>query len=180
MSATNSAARRYARAAFELARETGQLEAVHGDLASLGDLLESSPELLAFITNPVVPTDRMIAGLDALIKPHVCELTYRFLLFLESRDRLDLIAEICAAFDDAYLQEQGIVRVQITAAIPLTDPQIAGIVDAMRLRLGKEPQATVNTDPDLIGGFRVRAGDTIYDYSIATQLDSLKKRIISA
>lgn len=180
MTDATSAARRYARAAFDLADETGKLAVVHADLVGLSDLLDRSTDLRLLMTNPVIPSEKLIGVLDAVLKSKVDELTYRFLCFLESRDRLPLIVEICAAFDSLFLEKQGIVKVQIESAVPLSDTQVQGIVDAMRSRLGKEPQATVDVDPDLIGGFRVRAGDTIYDYSIATQLDSLKKRIISA
>lgn len=174
------AATRYARAVFELAQESNTLDSVHGDLAGLAGLIAANADLESFFTNPVIPTEKVVAVLETLLKPRVDALTYRFLLFLDSRDRLALIAEICDAFETMYLDHQGIEPIHITAAAPLTEQQVAGIVAAMKATLGKQPQATVSVDDRLIGGFRVRAGDTIYDHSIATQLDSLRKRIISA
>jgi F-type H+-transporting ATPase subunit delta len=38
----------------------------------------------------------------------------------------------------------------------------------------------VRTDPALIGGVVARIGDTIYDGSVTTQLERMKKRLVEA
>lgn len=175
------AASRYARALFDLAgEEAGALDAVRDDLKSIAGLLQSSPDLLAFVTNPVLDTAYVTAVLKSLFESRVHGLTFRFLRFLDSRSRLHNLPAICDAFDTLYLASKGIVRVTVTSVVPMTDDQVKRLMASLRTRLDAEPEPTMALDPSLIGGFRVQAGDTILDYSITTQLESLRQRIISA
>ena len=54
---------------------------------------------------------------------------------------------------------------------------IRQIVDQLRTKLGGEPVIDQQTDPALIGGAVLRVGDTIYDGSIANQLQTLRQHI---
>ena len=44
--------------------------------------------------------------------------------------------------------------------------------------LGGEPIIQWVTDPDLIGGAVLRVGDTVYDGSVAGQLEQLRQQIL--
>jgi len=48
----------------------------------------------------------------------------------------------------------------------------------LRPLLGREPVVEHRVEPGLIGGAVVRVGDTIYDGSIATQLENLREQMI--
>ena len=45
---------------------------------------------------------------------------------------------------------------------------------------GRTVRLGVRTDPSLIGGVVARIGDTIYDGSVTTQLERMKKRLVEA
>ena len=47
-------------------------------------------------------------------------------------------------------------------------------------KFAKEIRAETDVDEALIGGFKVRVGDTIHDSSMATQLETLRQRLIHA
>ena len=59
----STAAKRYAQAVFELAREKGALDAWESDLARLTELV-SDREARDFFANPSVPAARKLAVLD--------------------------------------------------------------------------------------------------------------------
>lgn len=178
--ANEQAAKRYARAVFGWASEQDQLATVAEELQSLAALLTATPELERLFANPVIPRAKRHAIIESLLASRLSPVTYRFIGFLEQRDRLALIAAICSAFADLYRDHRGIVQVTVTSAMPLPAEQQQRIEQAMRQRLGREPETTVVVDARLLGGFKVKAYDTIYDCSLLTQLDSLKKRMISA
>ena len=177
MHVASPASRRYGRAIFAIARDTGQLEAVHADLRSVRGCVESTPELERFLPNYLLPRAVRQRTLTALFSERLHPLTFRFLLFIEQRRRSGLLDSICAAFTEQYEAALGIVRGQLSSAFTLAAAD-AGIV---RNRLGErvpgrlELAATVQ--PALLGGFRVRVGDIVHDLSLAAQLRMLRRRM---
>ena len=77
-----------------------------------------------------------------------------------------------------YEQLRGRVPVQLTTAAAAG--RCAGRADRRGLRrlLGGEPVLERAVDPELIGGAVVRVGDTVYDGSIANQLENLRQQMI--
>jgi len=82
--------------------------------------------------------------------------------------------------DMAYLKRHDVLYVTLTSAYEL--PQ--SIVDRIGERakeildeVGGKPSYWVKVDPELIGGYRFRVGDTVYDYTVADQLYQLRRKL---
>ncbi len=174
------AAKRYARAVFQLAEQENRADAVCTDLLSIGALLEQSADLARFIGNLVIPTEKRTQTLTALFGGKVDALTLRFLLFLESKRRLVALPEIIEHVGKLYDEKLGVLNVEITSATQLEPGQFAAIGQKLEQKFNKKIKATAALDPKLLGGFIVQVGGTIYDYSIETQLQSLGKKLVSA
>ena len=177
---TGKAARRYGKALFKLARDEDRLEAVHGDLEVLRGWLAESAPFAGFVENPLVPPEKRAALLDRLLGEGAEPITGRFLRFLDAKGRLAELGGICAAFEELYHQQHNILKVDIISAMPLSEEQAARIRARFGERFGKAVQSTVSADPSLLGGFKVRVKDTIYDSSIQAQLAALRRRLLNA
>jgi len=175
--AHTQAAKRYARAAFQLAEQEKKIDAVCSDLLGIGALIGESPDLARFLGNLVIPSARRAAAIRALFAGKVDELTLRFLLFLESKRRLGALPAIIGEVGRMYDERQGVLNVEITSASPLDQDQFAAIGRKLEDRFGRKIRATASIDPSLVGGFIVQAGGTIYDFSIETQLQSLGRKL---
>lgn len=174
------AAKRYARAVFELATQENRADAVCTDLLSIGALLTESEDLARFIGNVVIPTEKRAETLTALFGGKVDALTLRFLLFLESKRRLVALPGIIEHVGKLYDETLGVLNVEITSATQLEPGQFEAIGQKLEQKFNKKIKATAALDPKLLGGFIVQVGGTIYDYSIETQLQSLGKKLVSA
>ena len=53
------------------------------------------------------------------------------------------------------------------------------IAATLRTMLGGEPIFTRTVRPELIGGIVLRVGDTVYDGSVATQLEQIREQMIT-
>lgn len=179
MKNSGKAARRYARALFLYGQEQGSLDALAGDLSGLGRLLRDCPDLAAFVKNPVIPEVKRDAVLDTLLAKADAT-TVRAMRYLVHRRRLALLPGICAAFQQMYDELRGVLRVDIVSASELQAGQVDAICGKLQKRLGKTIAAAVRVDASLLGGFLVIAGDQVYDHSIRSQLERLKKRILNA
>jgi len=177
---SSHAAKRYARALFSLSQEKEVLVAVTEDLESLRKLLDESDDFQAFLDHPLIPPTQRRAAINALFQGRVTALTLGFMLFLEEKRRLDIFRQIADAFETTVNRHRARVNVAITAAAPLEEDQVAAICAQLRVRTGMDVQAEVQVNPDLIGGFRIKIEDEIIDFSLMTQLQNLKQKLITA
>lgn len=174
------AARRYARALFELAQEQGRQDAVAADLTALGRLAEQREDY-AILTGPyAIDPEQRRSAWRAMLEGRADPLTLRFVLFLVHKNRASLLGQIIRDYHELHLAARGIVAIEIASARPLPDDQRRSVIAHIEARLGKKVEATLTTDASLLGGFQVRAGDEVYDYSVNHQLEQLHRRLVSA
>ena len=65
------------------------------------------------------------------------------------------------------------VEAEVISAFDLTSEQEQTITEMLKSTLGRDVSITTSTDESLIGGVVIKAGDTIIDGSMKSQLDSL-------
>ena len=63
----------------------------------------------------------------------------------------------------------------MVSAEPLTERQLEALSDALTKAVGRRTVLNVSRDPSLIAGFTARVGDTVYDGSLRTQLERIRK-----
>jgi F-type H+-transporting ATPase subunit delta len=175
----HKAAKRYAKALFSLARDEGRLENVYRDLQAIDLWLAESEAFSRFVGDPTIPLAQRNSLLEELLKGKADDLTCRFALFLSEKDRLDELESVVRNFELMYDDLQNVQRVRITSAMPLEDDQAAAIAARFGALLGKEIKSTTDVDPAMLGGFKVRVGDTIHDFSIQAQLEALRQNLIN-
>jgi F-type H+-transporting ATPase subunit delta len=171
---------RYTQALMDAARAQGLVDAVQQDFLGLKELLASSPEFAAFVSDPTIPGDRREAALSSLLTGKVQALTLDFLRLLSVKRRLDLLPGILKSFQERVDIENGEVEMEILSAGPLSDSQVKSLCAKLEKRSGKTIRARVKVDATLLGGFRVRMGDVIEDFSLATKLETFKRNVINA
>lgn len=173
-------AKRYALAFFDLAQEKKYIDRVYQDILTLLENIDLSPELNNFLQSSSLTFEKSQSLLETLFKNHIDALTLQFLYFLAGHDRLDILKEISLEFEKLYFEYKEIVKVKITSARELKKEQSEAIAQRLKSRFSKDIHYEVEIDPGLIGGFKVQAGDVIYDFSVRNQLDKFKKQILAA
>ena len=178
--ARSPAARRYARALFDLAQEQGRLDTVHADLWEIARLGARRQEFTALL-DPYELSAADRKGLwDQILKGKADPLTHRFVHFLVDKRRGGLLGQIIHAYDALYNEAQGITTVEVVAARPLSEEQLKALSDRLAARLKRKIRAAQKTEAALLGGFRIHVGDVVYDYSISHQLEQLHHKMVTA
>ena len=98
-------------------------------------------------------------------------------MFLEAKKRLGRIEEIGTAFRVIHDEQAGCVKGHLTSAFAMEPADVAAIAERVRGRVPGTIELTADVAPDLLGGFRLRVDDLLFDLSLATRLQTLRRRI---
>jgi F-type H+-transporting ATPase subunit delta len=102
----------------------------------------------------------------------------RFAALLAEGKRIDLIPAIAQAFRSILDGEDGVARIQLASARPLSAERLGEIKDAWRSVSGaRQVIVSETTDPELLGGFVLRSASVRYDWSTKGRLERLRKRL---
>ncbi len=169
---------RYARALFAAYPDPAQNEPVSRFLINLGESIGGSRELRDRLLNPAVARSKRAAVLTGLAKKvGLPQGVSNFLTTLVDNNRVAALPAIAAVFEEMREEALGIVPAEITTATPLTGDQRQRAEKAVQKLTGLEVRLTCKVEPDMIGGAVTRIGSTIYDGSLRTQLQQLRRRM---
>jgi len=173
---------RYARALADLAgREPKRLEALASELDLVARVVGSDARLARFLASPSVKRDQKDAVLDTLAsKAKLSELARRFVGVLVDNGRVGDLADIAAAFAETKDAALGILPAQTTVAVRLTEVEEGALRSALEKMTGRTVRLTVTVDPEVLGGARTRIGSRVYDGTLRSQLDTLRRRLVAA
>lgn len=173
-------ARRYAKALFDLAVETGQLETIRTDLEAIRPALRH-PELRDVLLSPVIGGDKKRKIFDELFRGKINPLTQSFFGLILTKGREIALPEIASSLQELYMEYEGIVKLHITTSVPISDDLKADILTRFQTRPRFREKKLIiehKVDENIIGGFVAQAGDLLYDASIRNDLRYIKKQFV--
>ncbi len=169
-------AARYTRALMNVAHEQGESQQVVDELDLIVDeLLDRFPELEQLLAAPRVSHEAKSRLLDEVLSGHVSELLVTFLKVVGRHGRLDCLRQMRTAARDELYRRSGRVLVELVSAEPLSQEQLSEIAACLRPVLNAEPDLRPRVDPKVLGGLLIRAGDTVFDSTIADRLRRLRR-----
>ncbi len=113
---------------------------VYADLSKLQEFATASPELLAIIET------------------------------MSKRDQLDLLPKMATVFKAIAEEDEDVVGVTVTTAIPLDDELRQTITEKCEKDFGRKVFLIEQVDPSIIGGIVLEARGERRDISVKTQL----------
>ena len=175
MARRDTAARRYAEAAFDLARSDGALDRWERDLRRLRDALAQG-DLRALAEHPAVPyadKERVVRRAVGDVSPEAMSLV----LLMIRRGRPRAVARMVEHFSSLVRRERGIALAEIRTALPLDDAHRGDVTQRLAQLTGEQIEIHEVVDESLIGGITVRIGDRLYDASVRGRLERLRARL---
>ena len=162
-------ARPYAEATFRSALEENALGAVADSLALVAAIARDE-QMHAVLLNPKVAAAQKKEFFDAAAGGRLHELVKRLVSMLVDNHRAVLIGSVEEQFQGLKHEHERVLRARITSAQALTDAQRDEIVAALEKRYGKQIEAELDVDPELLGGARVQVGDQVIHASVRDAL----------
>lgn len=175
MSGMAVAAKRYAKALFEAAKEKGTVEETGEQLHSVASALSGNVEIRAFFDHPNIGSDVKIRVVKEAVAGKVSDIVMNAVQLLVERGRGSAISLVSEAYKAIADEALGRAHAHVTSAYELTKEQQEEIMRHFGALTGKNITVETVVDKSLLGGIRVRIGDTLYDGSLATKLSELER-----
>lgn len=174
-SPSSGVAGRYATALFELADESGALDAVESQVRLLGDAIAASADLRGLLASPIHSRDdqgRAMAAVCAALG--VAAPVSNLVALMAQKRRLFALPGVIRDFDALLANKRGVMRAEVRSAAPLSDAQRENLERTLRDATGAQIALDVLVDEALIGGLVVKVGSRMIDTSIRSQLAKLQ------
>jgi F-type H+-transporting ATPase subunit delta len=172
-----SAARVYADSLLKVV-PPGEIDTVIDELASFdGDILRGTSELSAVLKSGAVGQEAKVELLKKGLEGKCLTYTRNTLCVLASNQRLDILSYIVERCRQLRQQQSGRRSIQVTSAVPLNDEQRRAVEQRLSELLATQAVLDLVVDPSLLGGLKVRVGDTVYDNSLRSRLNQLSHQL---
>lgn len=175
----SKAARRYATALLELAREKDVVERTLEDILFIKNTLEASKELILFLRSPIIKPDQKVKALESIFADQVSELVHKFITLIARKNRENLIDQITEAFIEKYNDFAGIITAEVFSAKKLDEKQLQKVKASLEEFTNKKVNITPRVQQDLRGGLAVKINDTVIDGTIKHKLEQLEDAFLS-
>lgn len=169
----------YGRALVAATEKAGQTADVLDALdAIVEEVFAQNPKLESVLGSLLVSHDEKVVLLDRVFGGRISPLLLNFLKVVSQHGRLDCLRGIQRQARKIYEKIQERLRVRVTTAVAVDASQVGQMAHSLGVSLGKEPILEMVVDPALIGGVVLRIGDSVYDGSIANQLQTMRQQMI--
>ncbi|WP_395700577.1 F0F1 ATP synthase subunit delta [Aquabacterium sp.] len=164
-------ARPYAEALFKAAGS--QAAALTGQTDALA-AVAANAELRQFADNPKIAPADIVAVVTQAAKTPLDAKVSNLVGTVVENGRLAALPEIAAQFKALVNAQSGSSDATVYSAFPIDAAALADVVATLEKRFGRKLNATVEVDPELIGGIRVVVGDEVLDTSVKARLEQMK------
>jgi F-type H+-transporting ATPase subunit delta len=178
MARRETAARRYAEAAFEVAMRDGTVEAWRAELDAAA-AIAADDTVGRMLANPAVPLETRTEMAESIFGAVVGRPVLNLVGLMLRRGRIEQLPRVAAEFRRLDNARQGITLATATSAAPLGPDEIRALTERMEQFTGGRVELDLQVDPSLLGGLVVRVGDRLIDGSVRGRLERLRNQLVS-
>jgi F-type H+-transporting ATPase subunit delta len=165
-------ARPYAEALFQVAGK-GDLKQASGQLDAIA-AVAANAQMRQYADNPKATVDQVFDVITSVVKSPLSDATRNLLRAIIENGRLAALPEVALQFHALVSERSGVSEATVYSAFPIDAAQLTAVVASLEKRFGRKLTASVQVEPELIGGIRVVVGDEVLDTSVKARLEQMK------
>lgn len=170
----------YAQAGLNAAGDPAAQQSLMDELNSvLTEVLVKFPEVEKVFASALVSNDDKSGIIDRVFSKDLSPTALNFMKVIAKHGRLGILRPIIRSANSLWQVRLNQISVKLELAHPIDDSLQQHMIDVIGQRLGKKPLVTVVINPDLIGGFVVRAGDRVLDASVRYNLERARQEMVA-
>jgi len=168
----------YARALFDFSVEKNIMHQITADFQNLDIFFNESTELIEYLKNPLVSQAAKREILTKTLESQVNTETFKFLMVLVSRDRINLLQSVIANYLELVYETASIKTIEVSTAFAFTNLQKNTLIQRLKeLTNAREIRLIITVNSSLIGGFLIKTESKVIDFTIKNQLQKLAKHL---
>ena len=165
-------------ALFSISEKNHVLEEVRNALLSLSELASTNSYFRVFLQSKKITGDQKVDILNNLLGDQGYPLVNEMASYFNASSAVSDLKSISKLFDTMYKDNKNILSVHGTVAQKMTESEVESLSSSLDQLLGKETDLTIDIDPSLIGGIKLRIDNTFLDASIQNQLQILRSKLL--
>lgn len=170
---------RYAQALFEIAKEKNAIDQFIEELKFVKEALENTDIFERFFKHTKVSHDQKKELIQTSFQGKICDTLLNTLFLLIDKKREGILFKIVEEFTKLADEEQGIAKADVYTAKPLSENEKVAFAATFSKTSNKVLSINNIVDPSIIGGFKVRIGDRIFDGTVLNKLQRIERRMIN-
>ena len=167
----------YGQALLDAARETDLEQQILEEGEGLVGLLESEPELKAFIGYPAISAEEKKKVLKEIFEGQICEELLNFLYILVDKRRTGRFAGIMKVYKNMLEREEGVSYGTVYSVIKLDEDRLAKLEEQTSRLLQKKVRLENEIDPKLIAGIRIFVDGKVIDASYQKKFEEMASQM---
>ena len=178
---SDSSAKSYSQALYELASEERKLNDIEEHTISIIKLISQSEDFNSLIKDPTNKQEDQLKVINIIFeKFKLNNLLKKFLNFLVMKRRFFYVEKILKDFLMICSKNRGEISAKLIVAKELDENQINKIKNELSQNFGSNVKLNYNYDPDLIGGLIMQVESVMIDTSIKNKLQQIENKMIEA
>ncbi len=168
----------YGDALFEIAEESGMLDAYLEEVKAVQDALSGNPELFKLMSHPKIGKEEKIKVIEDIFTDKVSGELVGLLRMLVDKEHFEETEAVLEYFEGRVKECKNIGTAYVTSAMELSDSQKQAVEQRL-LDTTKYVRFEMHyaVDSALIGGMVIRIGDRVVDGSVRTKLYDLTREL---
>ena len=163
---------------FNVADQNNDLDNVRVALKTLNHIVLDSGHFRALVQSKKIKGKSKVEILNSVLGKLSHPLVSEVVSYLKGSSSAIELKEISTFFESMYGKKSNTVDVKGTVASKMSDQQIESFKASLDEILGKKTKLSIEVDPSLIGGIKLRIDNTFLDASIHNQLQTLRTELL--
>lgn len=173
-------AKRYADALFQLAEENNLTDQFIEELNVVKSVFEQNEKLSVLLASPNATISEKTALIDTAFASVHLHIKNGLKIMVERR-RSNVILQMVEEFVNLYNDKNDIAYAVVSSVRELSPVELTNVETTFKKLLNKKSLIIDNkVDESLLGGLRIRVGNTIYDGSLSNKLKRIEQNLLTA
>ena len=163
---------------FFVADRNDDLDRVRDALKTLNQIIIDSGQFRALVQSKKINGKSKVEILNSVLGKLSHPLANEVVSYLKGSSAANELKAISISFDSMYRKKSNTIEVKGIVASKMSDQQIESFQASLDEILGKKTKLSIEVDPGLIGGIKLRIDNTFLDASIHNQLQTLRTELL--
>tara|TARA_B100001248_G_scaffold200813_1_gene155030 strand:+ start:423 stop:962 length:540 start_codon:yes stop_codon:yes gene_type:complete len=167
-----------AKGLFFVADKNDELEKVRDALRMLNNIVIESGQFRALVQSKKIKGKLKVKILNSVLGKLSHPLVNETVSYLRGSGAVNDFKEISTLFDSMYVKKSNTIEIKGIVARRMNDEQIESFKASLDKILDRKTKLSIEVDPSLIGGIKLRVDNTFLDASIYNKLQTLRTELL--